>query len=473
MENNHISSTLYKDDFGNPMILTPTQQEIFDIITQKKHNRVQVITPTQYGKSMVVSMAVDLRAATFPEKWAIIAPSKRKAEIIMGHCIDNIFDNPYLQEKFLIDKSDSYDRIRRKRSQDRINFKVSEGRLGEIFTISTEGKRVKNVLDAVMGFGAPNIILDESSLITDEQYAGVLRMLGQSKDNFLLEIGNPFRRNHFYETTKDKKYRHIWIDYKTALKEGRFSQDFIEEMRSKKFFDVLYGCQFPLEGTIDESGWMKLLLDKDIKEAIIEERPYPVGIPRLGVDPAGGGRNYTSMVLRFDNYAEVVYKANEKDLTRVVEKMFEICDTVRRMPGVGQHPMCFIDANGVGKGVYDMAKRNRPGYVYGIIAGEAANQRNEFINRRAEYYWKVREAILSGLKLVADEDWMRELPEIKYMVQSEKKVKIMSKEEMLVSGIESPDTADALALTYSVFPEKITAEVYYDIEAEGMNLDPY
>jgi hypothetical protein len=47
-----------------------------------------------------------------------------------------------------------------------------------------------------MGFGAPNLALDESALMDDDIYATAIRMVGGTKGHFVVEIGNPFRRNH-------------------------------------------------------------------------------------------------------------------------------------------------------------------------------------------------------------------------------------------------------------------------------------
>ena len=40
------------------------------------------------------------------------------------------------------------------------------------------------------------------------------------------------------------------------------------------------------------------------------------------------------------------------------------------------------------------------------------------------------------------------LQEIRYKIQSDRKIKIKSKDEMLKEGVQSPDVADALALTF-------------------------
>ena len=56
---------------------------------------------------------------------------------------------------------------------------------------------------------------------------------------------------------------------------------------------------------------------------------------------------------------------------------------------------------------------------------------------------------MHGGKLEKDDDWYQ-LTQIKYnIVDSSGKLKIMSKQEMLRDGIDSPDVADALAMTFA------------------------
>ena len=53
---------LFKNDKGEPFILTDTQAEIFNLIFRKKYARNHIETTTRFGKSEVVSQAVLLRA---------------------------------------------------------------------------------------------------------------------------------------------------------------------------------------------------------------------------------------------------------------------------------------------------------------------------------------------------------------------------------------------------------------------------
>jgi hypothetical protein len=228
-----IVNSFFKYETGKPLVLTPTQIEIFDLIWKRKHSRNHLMCHTRYGKSFVVALSVLLRVATFPEKWAIIAPSQKKAMIIMGYIIEHAFDNAYTRSKMDIDKGESLDRLRRERSKQRINFKHTDKTLGEVFILSADSRNKQVAGDSLMGFGAANVILDEAALIDDDIEAKIFRMLGDKMDNFYLKIGNPFRRNHFLKSFRDPKYYKINADASIGLKEGRVTEEFLEEARKK------------------------------------------------------------------------------------------------------------------------------------------------------------------------------------------------------------------------------------------------
>ena len=70
---------------------------------------------------MTVALAVLLRAVTMPEKWLIVAPSEKKAKIIMGYIIEHTFDSPLFYKQLEIDTS--LERVKRERSKNRLTFK--------------------------------------------------------------------------------------------------------------------------------------------------------------------------------------------------------------------------------------------------------------------------------------------------------------------------------------------------------------
>lgn len=423
--------------------MTDSQAEIFEIIARRLYPRVQCITYTQFGKSDVSSMAILTRLTTFAEKWAIVAPTNKKAKIIMGYLIGHIFDNELSTQMFQIEKGESAERIRRERSKDRLTFRFPDGQISEVFIISTEGKRTKDVLDALLGFGAPNIILDESSLVDDPQYAGVFRMLGGHKDNFLFEIGNPMRRNHFYKTSKDEKYHRINIDYTVGVTEGRIDAHFVEEMRTKPFFEQLYENKFPKADMVDTDGYTPLVTE-DFLESRLKDDFELFGNLYLGCDVAGEGANYSVIKLRGRNGAKTLYKANNPDTMNFAAIIATCALEVKE---TGRLKRVYVDKVGIGKPVYDRLREfpELEGLIVGVMAGEKPEDELNFFNKRAEMFWRMRDWLSTSY--LEGKEWY-DMGNVRYKIQSDKKVKIKSKEEMRKEGIESPDDADALSLTF-------------------------
>jgi len=350
---------LYKTDEGKPFELSPSQRDIFDVIFKKQapdgKRRIHVMTSTQFGKSETISMAVLTRASTFPEKWAIVAPTRDKAKIIMGYCIKHLFENEYTLDRFKIAEGENIERIRRERSARRITFNIGNNQVGEIFILSAESK-LKNdaeVGNALMGFGAPNLVMDEASLISDNSEAKAMRMVGgftKAQQDFVVKIGNPFKRNHFMKAFQDPKYYKIVVDCYQGIKEGRLTKEYIAEMREKPYFKVLYECKFPEEGEVDDKGWTPLLSQEDVEKAM-NKKGDPLthaGEKRIGVDVARGGENYTAWVLRSMNYADLLAKSKQNNTTDIGARTILYTEE----NGV-KNEDTFIDEIGVGAGVVD------------------------------------------------------------------------------------------------------------------------
>ena len=458
-----IVSKLFKNSKGEPFILTDGQAELFSLIYKKKYPRNHIETHTRYGKSDVVSMAVLLRVSTFPEKWVITAGNTDKARIIMQYAIGHIFDSDYTRSRFVMGKDESEEKIRRYRNKDRINFRLDNGKLGELFITTAAG---------ALGFGAPNVIEDESGLIVTTDHALVMRMLGDQPENFLVEIGNPWPEEHFIKSFEDPLYHKLIIDYTQGVREGRLAPEYIDEMRKQPFFDVLYECKFPKEGIIDEKGWVPLFTKDEIDRAMIDSA-MGFGINKLGIDVAGGGRNFSVIVQRRSNIAKVVHKTLDADTMNLGEAIIGLWKREKII-----NADIFIDKNGIGKGLYDLLNREITG-IYGLNVGEKATSEIEeqrFTNMRAELAWKMREWILVGGKLERNEDWYQ-LTKLKYRVKLEGrrgKMQLISKEDLLKDGIQSPDVADALMMTFRTFDiPPIDEEVRERMEVENNKFDPF
>jgi len=429
--------SIFKKNGVYPLELYEYQKEIFNTIVQRRFPRIHCITPTQAGKSMTVGAAVLTRCMTHPsEKWAIVAPSTEKAMIIMRYIIDFCMSSPIYKTQLDMEEGQK-NRLKREISKKRIVFKNDS----QIFVLSADSRNKAAAGEALMGFGSPNIVLDESSLIDDDIYAKIKRMLGGHKDNFIFEIGNPFHRNHFFKTHNSDDYHHIWIDWRRAVKDGGLQKEFIEEMRKEAFFDIFYECKFPPQDMVDVDGWTCIIAEDILKNAMIGDNPNTYGEIRLGVDIARSGGNYNVWVIRTGNYAKVVGKTTTDNLMDVIG----VTKDIANRENITDNNI-YIDATGMGAGVYDRFKET--GWIVrGINMAEKARDKEKYINIRAEAYMRLREWLMKGGMLDRDSDFLQ-LLDIKYKVRSNGKVQIIDKLTLRKLGIPSPDVADALMLTF-------------------------
>ena len=439
-----IIEIFFKDDKEQPFRITEGQEKIVEQILVKKHNRVQIIAPTQYGKSNTVAMAIVLRAFWKGEQWAIIAGSQPKADVIMQAVIQHIFDNECFKLELDIDSTVPLETLKRERSKKRITFKNG----GEIRTYSGDARNKQRVKEALMGYGCPNIVEDESCLIEDDLHSTVMRMLGGHKGGFLLKIGNPTYKqrpySHFNKSWNNSRYEKIFIDYNQAIKEGRYTKEFIEEMRhemSPEFFRIYYECNFPEEDEIDIKGYFMLLKDNELKEAIKDGKHE--GELRLGYD-VGEGHDSNVAVLRSNNYAEVVHESRTKDLMYNIKIIRELIKKYDIKPN-----NIYIDSIGVGAGVYSRLLEldiNIRGIKWSEKSQE--DETKQYKNLKAQNFGELAKWIRKGGTLKPHDGW-EEIKDIKWKEDTDGKVKIKSKEEMRREGIPSPNIADALALTFN------------------------
>lgn len=430
---------LFKNDYGQPFEMTNGQSDIFLSIYQKNKLRVEIIASTQYGKSDIVSMATLTRSLYFKDPFAIVAGRKDKAQIIMARVIQHTFDNEIFYKQLELDANMPLDRLRKERSKDNIVWRHGGG----IKTFSAGTSSRKMLFDALTGFGSPNIIEDESALINDEYQSMILRMLGGHKNNFLLKIGNPFYRNHFLRTWNSPKYYKILIDYKQALAEGRYSEDFIEEMRNEAFFSVLYECKFPDDSEFDMEGYRRLITDEELDGAFVDSVQLENdGI--LGVDVGAGG-DRTSYVVRSKDTMKLVSVNMIKDTMSQVGIVEDILNEYNIVEG-------FVDMGGLGQGLVDrLVEKELP--ITGVMFGQSAVESDKFKNVRAEMYFELYKWIKNGGKIERHEAF-EELRYIYYKADSEGKLQIQPKIDLVKRMknfglyINSPDVADSACLTF-------------------------
>lgn len=173
----------------------------------------------------------------------------------------------------------------------------------------------------------------------------------------------------------------------------------------------------------------------------------------FGIDCAGLGKDSNVILVRSQNkILEIIKK-------RVCTNA-ELCSIVKGLIlKYDENKLSHIaidEAYGL-----DLSERlNESGIVNQLIAFGGKAEKNAFANKRAEIYFELKNGIEEfGLEGLTD-DLKQELGATKYLLNNNNKIQIIPKDEIKINIGHSPDTADALALTYSspIIPKSIFEE---------------
>lgn len=165
----------------------------------------------------------------------------------------------------------------------------------------------------------------------------------------------------------------------------------------------------------------------------------------IGVDPARFGDDKTGIIRR-RNRAAYELKTYAKRST------MEIAGIVNTIINEEKPAQVAIDVGGLGAGVVD--RLNELGHEDVVVAinfGSTALDPERYINKRAEMWWNVNLWLQGDLPvMIPDSDALHsDLCSPYYSYDSNSRRKLESKEQMRKRGVRSPDSADALALTFA------------------------
>lgn len=324
------------------------------------------------------------------------------------------------------------------------------------------------------GFKGKNVLLviDEAQGIEEELWTAIEGLLAGGTCK-IIRNGNPIVTDGAYKRAFDHTGPSIanitwscletpnYLEKKQVIP-GIATYEWVEERRNEWgegsiFWDALVLGEFPQVGddNLVNMNW--------VKQAISNEQPL-IGTRAVGVDPARYGHAETAM------YAV--------DGCKVLEgRFFHGQDTMktvghaRLLKADSGAKRIAVDVIGIGAGIVDrLAEAGED--VVGINVGMKSNDPERFQCLRDEVLWNLREHFRNGNmglpELVAkDMVLINQICSIKFKIQSSKKIKVESKEEMKKRGLPSPDRLDALALAiYLSTVEHLVMEHKTDQEME-------
>lgn len=326
--------------------------------------------------------------------------------------------------------------------------------------------------DQFQGFHSAHLlaIVDEASGVE----GNIFEAIDGLKPNRVLLTGNPLKNTgRFADEFKDKSVKKISIsafdtpnliasgyntfekfesDWKNLseveiLKKNRVAIPGLVTLNDAVKIARRYGIESDVFrvrvlGEFPKSEQDSFISIDEISHAMNREVEIPFGWPKvMGVDVARFGGDRTVFTVR--QAGKVIRKEVlvKRDLMEIAGNIIRIAQKEEIQPRD-----IAVDAIGVGAGVVD--RLHEQGFrVQGVNVASQPEDKEHYANLRAELYSKVKEWLKTG-DLPRDDDYY-ELANIKFHFNSKGKLQMESKENMKKRGIESPDVADSLMLTFA------------------------
>jgi hypothetical protein len=163
----------------------------------------------------------------------------------------------------------------------------------------------------------------------------------------------------------------------------------------------------------------------------------------IGIDPARMGDDRTAIIRRKGRRAynlETHYNINTMELVAIIKRMID-----KELP----RRVC-IDSIGIGAGVVDRLHELGYGMVEGVNVARRALEPDKYKNLRAELWDAMRDWLTQDMPVeIPDSDELQtDLTSLGYKYDSSDRLLIEGKDDAKKRGLLSPDTSDALMLTF-------------------------
>ena len=307
------------------------------------------------------------------------------------------------------------------------------------------------------------VIFDEASEIVNEIWEtteGAMTTPGA----MWFAFGNPTSNTTRFRQcwTKFRKRWHTWrVDSRNAKMADNFQiSQWIEDYGLDSDF-----VRVRVLGLFPKTGPKQLIGELVVEEAQareIDELHIPAAIPKLmGVDVGSYGDAETVIVLRKGPIMkEEIIRFREANVTRTA-------NMIGKYINEWKPDNVYVDASGHGHGIFLMLVQMGHENVTGVLAGDqkSVSDPKIYYNVRIEMWYRMKEW-LETASIPDDQQLYDDLIGPEYNYDLRNRMRLESKDEMAKRGIPSPDTGDALALTFCQALPQLRSETLLE------NLEP-
>lgn len=291
------------------------------------------------------------------------------------------------------------------------------------------------------------VIFDEASAIDDIIWEVIEGALTDSNTEIIWTcFGNPTRSSgRFFDCFH--KYRGYWntkqIDSRTTKVSNKAQ---LEKWIGQYGIDSDI-IRVRVLGQFPQQSDTQLISLTDINAAIERGKTCTigqyVGLPCIfGVDPAYTGGDDFIVYMRQGNYSKVIFKESyTNDFKYAAEKIARLQDEYNMTHG-------FID-EGMGIALYSYLRDMGRGNQWTLIPFGGRPNNPYYLNKRVEMWDAMNQWIKNGGALEDNQAIVNDLTGPESFVNDRGKLQLEGKRAMKERGLQSPNYADALALTFA------------------------
>jgi hypothetical protein len=331
--------------------------------------------------------------------------------------------------------ADMFD-VTRERVQLTMNTRVQ---MANLVTASADNK------ESLQGGHSTNYIIlaDEASGIDDSTFDVLQRTLSTGNGGRFVLTSNPTRSSgRFYEIFH-RDDNTVWSTiYFSAFDCPHISEKWIQEVieqygeDSDQYRIGVLG-QFPR--ATDTQFISALIVDNAMANQLEPGyyQDYPV---KIGADIARFGDDETVFVARQGPRILNITRIKNQDTQEVAGALLEYQNKWRGL-------MVYIDAIGIGAGVYDRCKvLGMP--VKAIVSSNKSAKPLEYYNVRSQLWGEMKNWLMTGASIPYMPELRDQLVGMTYGYNQRMQLMLTSKKDLKRQGQKSPDIPDAIALTF-------------------------
>ncbi len=373
--------------------------------------------------SCVELLTSALACDKFEPRFAYVAPTLRQAKDLAW---------PYLQ-----DWAGNIPGAKINRSDLTIDVPNASGGMSRISMFGSDEPKY------LRGRYFDGVVVDEVADMRPETWGEIIRPALADRRGWGLFIGTPKGVNVFQQLYEDAKRLEDWFaDLRTVYDTDVIPPEEIENLRKSmgpEAFAQEFLCDF------GASADNALLTPDDVIAAmqrVASPEQFGYAPKIVGVDVARYGSDQTVIFMRQGCMAFPPIKGRKADVVRVARAVHSVYQQ-------WEADAVFVDEGGVGAGVVDvLLQMGVP--ATGVQFGASALEPNLYRRRREEMWAKMAKWVKEEGCLPPEERTLiTELCAPRYSFDSSGRMVLESKEDLRKRQIRSPDTADALALTFA------------------------